>query len=137
MAVIPHRPPFLLVDRILELEPGKRAVGTKAVSGNEPFFAGHFPGRPVMPGVLIVESLAQVGAVAVLAIPENAGKLALFAGIDKVRFRRQVVPGDLLHLEVEIAQARGNIGKGEARATVGEALVASATLTFALVDAES
>ncbi|HHT01899.1 MAG TPA: 3-hydroxyacyl-ACP dehydratase FabZ [Firmicutes bacterium] len=133
MAIIPHRAPFLLVDRIMELQPGQRAVGSKAVSGNEPYFAGHFPGQPVMPGVLIIEALAQVGAVAILAIPENRGRLALFAGIDKARFRRPVYPGDVLRLEVEIGQTRGAIGKGEAKAFVGQELVASAVLTYALV----
>lgn len=130
--IIPHRYPFLLVDQITELEPGKRAVGHKNVTINEPFFPGHFPEYPVMPGVLIVEALAQVGAVAVLSLPENAGKLAFFAGIDGVRFKRQVRPGDTLRLEVDLLSFKMGIGKGEARAYVGEQLAASGQMTFAL-----
>ncbi|HEY8394470.1 MAG TPA: 3-hydroxyacyl-ACP dehydratase FabZ [Thermaerobacter sp.] len=132
LQILPHRYPFLLVDRILELEPGRRAVGLKCVSANEPFFQGHFPGRPIMPGVLILEAMAQVGAVAVLAVPENRGKLALFAGADRVRWRRPVVPGDRLQLEVEIIAVRGPVGKGRARATVDGELAAEAELSFAL-----
>jgi len=132
LQVIPHRYPFVLLDRILELEKGKRAVGIKNVTMNEPFFPGHFPGRPVMPGVLILEAMAQVGAVALLSLPENAGKVALFAGVDEVRFRRQVIPGDQLRLEVEILKVRGSIGKGRARAYVGENLAAEGELIFAL-----
>src|SRR5690554_5155746 len=98
--IIPHRYPFLLVDRIIQLEEGKSAVGIKNVSGNEPFFQGHFPNYPVMPGVLIMEALAQVGAVVLLKMPEFAGRIPLFAGMDKVKFRRQVIPGDQLRLEV-------------------------------------
>lgn len=134
MQVIPHRYPFLLVDRILELEPGKKAVGIKNVSGNEPFFQGHFPGYPVMPGVLIIEALAQAGAVAVLSMPEMENKLALFAGIDGARFRRQVVPGDQLRLEVEILKFKGPLGKGRGVATVDGKLAAEAELVFALQD---
>jgi len=134
MKVIPHRYPFLLVDRIDELEPGKRAVGIKNVSINEPFFQGHFPGYPVMPGVLIIESMAQVGAVALLSMPEMGRKLALFAGIDGVRFRRQVVPGDQLQLEVEILKLKGPVGKGRGVARVGGQLAAEAELLFALQD---
>ena len=130
--IIPHRTPFLMVDRILELQPGVRAVGIKNVSGNEPYFSGHFPGNPIMPGVLIVEALAQVGAVAVLAMPEHQGKLVLFAGMDKVRFRRPVLPGDQLVLEVELARLRGNIGKGKAIAKVDGEPVAEVELTFSL-----
>lgn len=130
--IIPHRYPFLLVDRILELEEGKRALGIKNVSINEPFFQGHFPNYPVMPGVLIVEALAQVGAVALLTLPEFAGKIAFFAGLEGVRFRRQVVPGDTLRLEVELLQLRGSIGKGKGKAFVGEELACEAELLFAI-----
>lgn len=135
MKRIPHRYPFLLVDRVLELEPGKRGVGIKNVTVNEPFFQGHFPGTPIMPGVLIIEAMAQLGAVVVLGMPENQGKLALFAGIDKVRFRRQVVPGDQLRLEVEMTRLRGSIGKGKGRAFVDGELAAEGEIMFALVDA--
>lgn len=131
-AIIPHRYPFLLVDRILEVEAGKRAVGQKNVSANEPFFQGHFPGHPVMPGVLILEAMAQVGAVALLQLPEYQGKIALFAGVDNVRFRRPVVPGDQLRMEVEILKLRGGIGKGQARAYVGDTLAAEGELLFAV-----
>jgi len=134
LKIIPHRYPFLLVDRILEVEPGRRAVGLKQVTINEPFFQGHFPGYPIMPGVLIVEALAQVGAVAVLSLPENRDKLALFAGIDNFRFRRPVVPGDSLRLEVELVRMRGTVGKGQARALVDGQVVADGELMFALTD---
>lgn len=131
--IIPHRYPFLLVDRILEMEPGKRAKGIKNVTANEPFFQGHFPGKPIMPGVLIVEALAQVGACAILSSEENKGKLALFAGIDEMRFKRQVVPGDVLTLEVEVIKLKGPVGKGRARATVNVETAAEGILMFALV----
>ena len=129
--LIPHRYPFLLVDRIEELEPGVRALGIKNVSQNEPFFEGHFPDHPVMPGVLIIEALAQVGAVGVMAGGEHRDKLALFAGIDGVRFRRQVLPGDVLTLEVEIGRLKGRAGRGTGRATVGDERVCEAELMFA------
>lgn len=132
--IIPHRYPFLLVDRILEIEDGKRAVGIKNVSVNEPFFVGHFPGYPVMPGVLIVEALAQVGAVAMLKKEENRGRLAFFAGIDSCRFKKQVKPGDQLRLEVEIIRAKGAVGKGKGVATVDGELVCEAEIMFALGD---
>ncbi len=132
--LIPHRYPFLLVDRIEELEPGVRAVGIKNVSQNEPFFQGHFPDYPVMPGVLIIEALAQVGAVGVMAGGEHRDKLALFAGIDGVRFRRQVLPGDVLTLEVEIGRLKGRAGRGTGRATVGDERVCEAELMFAFAE---
>jgi 3-hydroxyacyl-[acyl-carrier-protein] dehydratase len=132
--IIPHRYPFLLVDRILEVEEGKSAVGIKNVSANEEFFNGHFPDYPVMPGVLIVEALAQVGAVAMLKKEENRGRLAFFAGIDGCRFKRQVKPGDQLRLEVEIVRLRGPIGKGKAVATVDGEIACEAEITFALGD---
>jgi 3-hydroxyacyl-[acyl-carrier-protein] dehydratase len=133
MAVIPHRYPFLLIDRIIELEPGKRAVALKQVTINEPFFQGHFPTYPIMPGVLIIEALAQTGAVAGMVLPENQGKIALFAGIEGARFRRPVVPGDALRLEVTIEAMKRGIGKASAKALVGEELACEAQLTFALV----
>jgi len=129
--LIPHRYPFLLVDRIDELEPGVRAVGIKNVTQNEPFFEGHFPDYPVMPGVLIIEAMAQVGAVGVMAGGEHKEKLALFAGIDGVRFRRQVVPGDVLRMEVRIERLRGRVGRGRGRAEVGGERVCEAELMFA------
>ena len=125
---------MLLVDRVIAVEDGRRAVGLKNVSANEWFFQGHFPGQPIMPGVLIIEALAQVGAIAVLSAEANQGKLVLFAGIDGARFRRQVVPGDALRLEVELTKMRGPVGKGTARAFVGDALAAEAELTFAVTD---
>jgi 3-hydroxyacyl-[acyl-carrier-protein] dehydratase len=133
-AIIPHRYPFLLVDRIIEIEYGQRAVGLKNVSIGEPFFQGHFPDYAVMPGVLIVEALAQVGAVALLGMAENKGKLGLFAGIDGVRFRRQVRPGDTLRLEVELGRMRRGVGTGKATATVDGQPVCSGELLFAVVD---
>ncbi|MDR0931043.1 MAG: 3-hydroxyacyl-ACP dehydratase FabZ [Clostridiales bacterium] len=130
--IIPHRHPFLLIDRILELEEGKRAIGQKCVTGNEDFFNGHFPEHPVMPGVLIVEALAQVGAVAVLSMPENKGKLAFFASIKEAKFKRQVVPGDVLRLEVEIERLRSRSGVGKAVAYVDDDVAATAEIMFML-----
>ena len=134
--IIPHRDPFLFLDEIVELIPGQRAVALKEVRPEEPHFRGHFPGQPIMPGVLIVEALAQAGAVAALSLPENGGKLVLFAGIDGVRFKRPVVPGDTLRLEVEMTRMRGAIGKAEARATVDGELACKAELTFAIAERE-
>jgi 3-hydroxyacyl-[acyl-carrier-protein] dehydratase len=131
-AIIPHRYPFLLVDRIVEIEEGVRAVGVKAVTANEPYFQGHFPGYPVMPGVLVLEALAQVGAVAILNAPQNRGRIAFFAGVDGFRWRKQVTPGDVLRLEVQLTRVRGPIGKGTARATVEGELVAEGEVMFAL-----
>lgn len=130
--IIPHRYPFLLVDRIVELEEGKRAVGIKNVTINEPFFAGHFPDYPVMPGVLITEALAQVGAIAMLHLEENRGKIGFLAGLDGFRFRGQVFPGDALRLEVEIIRLKGSIGKGRAVAKVDDKIVAEGEIMFAL-----
>jgi 3-hydroxyacyl-[acyl-carrier-protein] dehydratase len=130
--IIPHRYPFLLIDRILEIEPLKRAVGIKNVTINEPFFVGHFPGKPVMPGVLILEAMAQVGGVAMLYPEENRGKLAFFAGMDRVKFRRPVVPGDQLRMTAEIIKVRGTMGKLWAEAYVDGQLVAEAEFLFAL-----
>jgi 3-hydroxyacyl-[acyl-carrier-protein] dehydratase len=130
--ILPHREPFLLIDKVLELTPGVGAVARKHVREDEWYLAGHFPGRPVMPGVLIVEALAQTGAVAVLSEEENRGRLALFAGIDDCRFKRIVEPGDTLDLRCELVQARGPIGRGKAEARVGGELACKATLTFAV-----
>lgn len=132
--ILPHRYPFLLVDRVVELNPPHRAVGIKQVTVNEPYFQGHFPGYPVMPGVLIVEAMAQVGGVAVLSAVEYRDKLALFAGIDNVRFKRQVRPGDTLRLEVELHQIRRGIGMGSGNATVDGELACRGDIMFALVD---
>lgn len=131
-AILPHRHPFLLIDRIDELEPGMRAVGVKAVTFHEEFFAGHFPGEPVMPGVLILEALAQVGAVAILSVEENKGKTAFFGGVDNVRFRRKVVPGDVLTLTCEIIRTRGNVGVGTALASVNGERAVTAEITFVI-----
>jgi 3-hydroxyacyl-[acyl-carrier-protein] dehydratase len=131
-SILPHRPPFLLLDEVTELEPGRRVVARRAVKADDWWFPGHFPGRPVMPGVLIVEAMAQAGAVAVLIEEANRGKLAFFAGIDDCRFKRIVEPGDVLTLTCEIDTVRGPIGRGKAQAHVGEALAARGTLTFAV-----
>lgn len=132
--IIPHRYPFLLVDRIEEVELGKKAIGIKNVTINEPFFQGHFPGNPIMPGVLIVEAMAQVGAVAILSMEEYKGKLAVFAGIDGLRFKRQVVPGDTLRMEVEMLAIKRGVGKAKAEAYVGDELAVSGELMFAIVN---
>ncbi len=130
--ILPHRYPFALVDRILDMEPGQWAVGRKCVSGNEAFFCGHFPEYKVMPGVLILEAMAQVGAVALLCQPENRGKLAFFGGVKNARFKYQVTPGDVLELRCEIVRRVGPVGYGMARAFVDGKLAAQAELTFAL-----
>ncbi len=130
--ILPHRPPFLLVDRVEELEAGARATGIKCVTMNEPFFTGHFPGKAVMPGVLIIESLAQMGAICMLTVPGNEGKLVYFGGIDKVKFKRQVVPGDVLILQVEITRSKGSFGVGSAVASVEGKVAVEAILTFAI-----
>ncbi|MDR3584344.1 MAG: 3-hydroxyacyl-ACP dehydratase FabZ [Desulfosporosinus sp.] len=130
--IIPHRYPFLLVDRIIELEEGKRAVGIKNVSSNEPYFQGHFPGHPIMPGVLIMEALAQVGTVLILRMPEYHDCLALFAGLDDVKFKRQVIPGDQLRLEMELVRLRKSFGVAQGKAYVGEELAAEGIIKFFL-----
>ena len=131
--IIPQREPFLMIDKVEEYVPGESAIAIKEVKEDEYYFKGHFPGNPIMPGVLIVESLAQTGAVAILSMEENKGKNALFGGIDKLRFKKQVVPGDTLRLEVKIIKKKGPIGIGEAVATVDGKIVAKGELTFAIV----
>ena len=133
MKIIPQREPFLMIDKVEELNPGESCIAYKNVCINEPHFRGHFPGQPIMPGVLIVEALAQTGAVAILSLPENKGKNALFGGIDKLRFKKQVVPGDVLKLEVKIIKQKGPVGVGEATATVDGKIAAKGELTFAVV----
>ena len=130
--ILPHRPPFLLIDRIERLEPGKHATGRKCVSMNESFFQGHFPGKAVMPGVIILEALAQTGAICLLTVEGNEGKIVYFGGMDKVKFKRQVVPGDVLTLEVEITKIKGSFGVGTAVALVEGQVAVEAILTFAL-----
>ncbi len=132
--ILPHRPPFLLVDRIDELEPGKHAVGRKCVTMNEPYFVGHFPGKAVMPGVIILEALAQTGAIVMLTVEKHAGKIAYFGGMDKVKFKRQVVPGDVLTLDVEIIKSKGSFGVGSAKAYVEDQIAVEAIFTFAIGD---
>ena len=130
--IIPHRHPFLLIDCIEEMEPGVRAVGYKCVTYNEPFFQGHFPQEPVMPGVLIVEALAKTGAVAILSLEANKGKVAYFGGMNNVKFKKKVVPGDKLRLECEIIKQKGPVGIGKAVATVDGTVAVTAELTFAV-----
>ena len=132
MEILPHRYPFLLVDRVESVVPGESAVAYKNVSMNESFFQGHFPGEPIMPGVLIIEALAQTGAIAILSLPEYKGKIALFGGVDKLRFKRQVIPGDVLKLEVNIIKRKGPIGIGSAIATVNGEIAVKSELTFAI-----
>lgn len=130
MSIIPHRSPFLLVDRVEEMEVGKRIVAKKCVSYNEPFFTGHFPQEPVMPGVLIIEALAQAGAVCALSAEENRGKIAFLGGVNKAKFRGKVVPGDVLTLEVEMVKIKGPVGVGKGTAKVDGKVVASGEITF-------
>jgi len=132
--VLPHRPPFLLLDEVTSVDPGQRASGRWRLTGDEPFFAGHFPGRPTVPGVLMVESLAQLGGVAVLADARFAGRLPLFGGIERARFRRQVGPGEVLDLEVEMGRLSARAGRGHGRASVGGATACEADLLFVLVE---
>lgn len=132
MEIIPHRQPFMLIDTVEELTPGVRAVAKKCVSYNEPFFQGHFPAEPVMPGVLIVEALAQTGAVAILSLEKNKGKTAYFAAIQSAKFKKKVAPGDVLMLETEIIKQKGSIGIGKATATVDGKIAVQAELTFAV-----
>ncbi len=134
--ILPHRYPFLLVDKIIELEPGKRAVGIKNVSANEPFFQGHFPEYPIMPGVLIVEALAQTAGIAVAVLDENKGKMGVFASIDSMKIKNQVLPGDVLNLEAEIVMSKMGITKAKVKASVDGKIAAEGEIKFALIKAE-
>lgn len=133
--LLPHRPPFLFIDEIIEVDPGRTARGSWRLTGDEAFFSGHFPGRPTLPGVLMVEAIAQLGAIALLADEAYATKLPLFGGIDKARFRRQVVPGDLLELEIELDHLSSRAGKGHGSAMVGGEMACAASLLFVIADA--
>ena len=133
--ILPHRYPFLLVDKIVEIEEGKSIKGIKNVTANEEFFCGHFPGKPIMPGVLITEALAQVGAVLLLSMDENRGKIGVFTGINNFKFRRQVIPGDVLELNAELLQYRHGMGKANVKATVDGQVVAMGEISFAVIDA--
>ena len=133
MEIIPQRAPFLMIDRVEDYEPGKYCIAYKNVCINEPYFQGHFPSQPIMPGVLIIEALAQAGAIAILSKPENKGKNALFGGVDKLRFKKQVVPGDVLRLEVKVIKEKASIGIGEAIAYVNGKVAVKGELTFAVV----
>lgn len=132
--ILPHRYPFLLIDRVDDMEQGKWVTATKCVSANEPFFQGHFPGKAIMPGVLIMEALAQTGAIAILSEPENRGKLAVFGGIKNCRFRKQVVPGDVLTLHCQLTDRRGPIGYGKAVAKIGDQVAAQGELSFVITE---
>jgi len=132
--ILPHREPFLMIDRVIELTPGEHAVAEKDILATDDVFRGHFPGHPVFPGVLILEALAQTGAVAVLAQPESEGKIILFARADEVKFKRAVVPGDTLRFEMHLTRSRGPVGKGEGKAFVGDELACSGVLTFAVAE---
>ena len=133
--ILPHRYPFLLVDKIVEIEEGKSIKGIKNVTANEEFFCGHFPGKPIMPGVLITEALAQVGAVLLLSMEENRGKIGVFTGINNFKFRRQVIPGDVLELNAELLQYRHGLGKANVKATVDGQVAAMGEISFAVIDA--
>jgi len=130
--ILPHRYPFLLIDRIIEIEPNKRIVGIKNVSINEPFFVGHFPGEPVMPGVLLIEAMAQAGAVLILSEPKNQGKIVFLAGVDNARFRRPVVPGDQIKIQVDVLSQRNIFGKAAGKVTVNDVLAAEAQISFVI-----
>ncbi len=131
--ILPHRYPFALVDRIIDHVPGQWAIGRKCVSMDEPFFQGHFPGKPIMPGVLIIEALAQTGAVAVLSLPENRGRIALFGGIKNARFKKPVIPGDVLELRVNMLRSKGPVGVAEAEGLVDGKVVVKAEITFSVI----